>query len=207
MRRRGLKGAETKEKLAKLMEAVESLLDKNIETYDKRGWTALKLMFLMSYLETIYVPIIRGYISPFKESYYIDLFAGSGINDIDGTKIAGSPLISAIFAKPPFDKMILVEKDPKRRNSLKICMDEVASDNSWIVESEGREQPDCNKLIDKIMEYEGLKNYQERKSHYLAFIDPEGMGLNWDTLEKLLQKKEILSFYLTQRAFIETLKW
>jgi three-Cys-motif partner protein len=153
----------------------------------KGGWTALKLLFLLSYLQTIYVPIIRGKSSYFEESYYIDLFSGCGVNTIKGVSIAGSPLISAIFADPPFDKMILVEKDPNRRRSLKICMDEFAKDNSWIVESEGKIQPDCNKVIDEIMAYGGLKKFKERKSHFLAFVDPEGMDLNWDTLEKLLK--------------------
>ena len=206
MRNRNLKGTETKNKLAKLMEAVETLSDKNIKTYPKGGWTALKLMFLMSYLETIYIPIIRGYTSPFNESYYIDLFAGSGINDIDGTEMAGSPMISAIFANPPFDKMILVEKDQETRNSLKICMEEVAPENTWILENKGREQPDCNKVIGEITEFIDHKDGQEGRSHYLAFIDPEGMELNWETLEKLLQKKGDLIVLFDTTGVLRNLK-
>ena len=83
---------------------------------DVHGWSALKLIVL-SYYIGVYSNIIPNH---FDHMYFVDLFAGCGINRIKktGDLLAGSPIIAGKFAIKPFDKMFLIEGDPKRR----ICL-------------------------------------------------------------------------------------
>ncbi|RLI06727.1 hypothetical protein DRO32_05160 [Candidatus Bathyarchaeota archaeon] len=141
-------------------------------------WTAIKLL-----LHALYVPIYTRIINAygFYPVIYIDLFSGCGLDIIEtrGTKllIPGSPIIAAVLAQPPFTQMICVEKDKTYATALKERLSRLMPRNKFIVICD-----DVNNAIDKVISMLADKP----KAHFLAFIDPYGLELDWDTLARLL---------------------
>ena len=119
-----------------------------------------------------------------RELFYIDLFAGPGKNIFPDSEVAlGSPLI-ALTTKNAFTKYRFVEYDPKNCETLQ----------QRVQESERRDavnilQGDCNDVVDYIVD-EITKTDKEFveglwSSLSLAVLDPEGLELRWETVEKL----------------------
>ena len=150
--------------------------------YEKRGWSALKLICLTFYIE-VYTKIIS---KRFNKMVYIDLLAGSGINKIKrtGDKIIGSPLIAAMTT-PPFNKLVFVESDVKKSRALEYRLNQVIDKNRFNVHPANSDD-----IIDTIIE----DHLSMEMSHYLAFVDCEGLDISWNTIEKLLQYKGDLIF-------------
>ena len=144
-------------------------------------WTILKLCFLKLYIEKIYTPIIKNY---YKNMFYIDLFAGSGLNQFKGypdALVPGSPVIAWSFAHKSFDYMFLVERDTKYSQLLDERMKLIALPEKFQIYHGG----DANeKYIDIIRKIE-----ETPFSHFFAFIDPNALEIKWRTLERLLTSK------------------
>lgn len=147
-------------------------------------WAKKKLELLKEYIHRFTV----GMKPTDKKKYnwkglvYIDLFAGPGKCIIRETQeeINGSPLI-ARTAPWPFTEMYFVERDQKNAEALK---KRLGADSRCIVLNE-----DCNDAVRKIT--------ANAKSGYLylAFIDPTGLNIRFDTVELLsisLKKCDIL---------------
>lgn len=143
--------------------------------YEKRGWTALKLVCLMFYAD-VYTKIIPKH---YDKMVYIDLLAGSGINRVKetGDLIIGSPIIAATM-ESPFDKLIFVENGVDRSEALECRLSSVLDRSVFNV---------CNKKCDEIIDEIIDENLSVGRCHYLAFVDCEGLDIAWDTVEKLLQ--------------------
>jgi three-Cys-motif partner protein len=156
------------------------------EFYPVGAWAAVKLLALMNYLP-VYTKIIPKH---FPSMYYIEPLAGSGLCKVKerGDIIMGSPIIASIFSRQEFDGYLLIERDRKRAEFLKKCMESSAR-NVEVIEGDCNEQ--MSKLLEKI----------PSRSHYLAFIDCEGLDVNWDVMEKLLQKQGDILFTLQTGAF------
>ena len=141
-------------------------------------WSAIKLLMHALYVP-LYTRIIHAY--GYSPIYYIDLFSGCGIDSIQvrGTQLLmpGSPVIAAALAQPQFDKIICVEKDRKYATALRERLKALVPPDKIHVIND-----DVNTAIDLIT---ALLDDQPR-AHYLAFIDPYGLELNWNTLAKLL---------------------
>ncbi len=175
------------EKLIINKEDIERIAKINEGIYNEVGaWSALKLIFL-KYWADVYVPIIRKI---FKDNYfYIDLFAGSGINRVNKSKsdfIFGSPLLIAKLYK--FKKMFLCEDNRENKKSLEDRLKELGlQEESFSI------YKNCNDSIDDIIR-------ETCGGHSLIFIDPYGAEITWDTMEKLLQLNAdiILNFQTTQ---------
>ncbi|MDE0610571.1 MAG: three-Cys-motif partner protein TcmP [Anaerolineaceae bacterium] len=136
--------------------------------------------------------IIEGFVVRFITSmrnkwpalYYIDLFAGPGKNRFpDDSVMLGSPLISLI-AKHTFTHYRFIEADPVNCRAL--------AERSQASARESRVQilrGDCNILVnDVVNEIRAFDNRQQhgsRSSLNLAILDPEGLELEWTTVEKL----------------------
>jgi three-Cys-motif partner protein len=137
--------------------------------------------------------ILEGYVyrfitsmrdKPWRELFYIDLQAGPGKNVFaDKEVMLGSPLI-ALTSRYAFSQYRFVEYDPRLAQALQ----------ERVQASERREsvriiEGDCNTVVDEIVsELERIdKVYIAGKwpSLNLAFLDPEGLELNWSTVEKL----------------------
>ncbi|MEM3896885.1 MAG: three-Cys-motif partner protein TcmP [Archaeoglobaceae archaeon] len=184
---------------------LEELAKVGTEYNDFKSWTPLKLVSLSYFVG----PYLRITGKSLKEKYgptalfYLDLFAGSGVNRViqDERKyyLAGSPIVvidCATKCDCKFDKIFFVEKDEKYAASLKKRLEYLENYEykdpsklfpeaifSWI---SGRYEVICedsNKAIDLIVD----KIESERYKNFLAFIDPFKWELKMKTLEKLLE--------------------
>ena len=149
-------------------------------------WTALKLCALKNYVD-IYTRILddaRLARLGFSGLAYLDVFAGSGVNLIGDhrTPLAGSSPIATKYpcAKQQFDRYYALEWDPGFCQALKGRMEALVPDGSFQLF-----QGDADKNIAS-----ALKDIEQRKLHYLAFVDYEGLkGFTWPSMEMLLKQK------------------
>lgn len=158
--------------------------------YDTGSWSIVKLLtvlrFVPIYTKIIKAPKQRGF---FDKMFYIDLLAGSGLCRIGGSKgdiVAGSASVACGECYHPFDKYLLVEKDPAKAQALKARIGTMTSNFEVF-------QCDCNECIGQIMSEIG------DKSHYLAFVDCEGLDVSWSTMKALFAKNgDVLFNFQTQ---------
>jgi len=148
--------------------------------HEMHAWTMLKLCFLKLYIQRIYTPIIKSY---YQNMFYIDLFAGSGLNQFEdhSTLVPGSPIIAWTFAYRSFDYLYLVEKETKYSRPLEERMKLISLPENFRIYHGG----DANKeYLDIIGEIE-----ETASSHFFAFVDPYAFQLRWETLERLLTSR------------------
>lgn len=165
--------------------------------YSAHEWTCLKLIFLMYWVH-VYTRIIPNY---FKKFYYVDLLAGPGVNYIEetGDYVLGSPLIALRTSYKPFTNYFFFEIDSKRRKTLQVLLERELGTGKYKI------YMDCNRELDMILNY-----FQDQKSHFLAFVDYEGLEVPWSTLSKLLEYRGdvIITFQSSQinRCFGKAVK-
>ncbi len=138
--------------------------------------------------------ILRAYVYRFTTSmrnklwrslHYIDLQAGPGKNQFRPSESVdlGSPLI-ALTTKYPFSRHYFVEKGDDEFNALytRITASQLTRNTTLL-------HGDCNQLVDQIVQEISAVDsaYIQGKwpSLNLAFLDPEGLELEWATVEKL----------------------
>jgi len=106
-------------------------------------------------------------------SAYLDLFAGPGqVRMPTGVVIDGSPLIAA-QAKPSFSRLFWSDADPRNAASLRAHHADFPDRHIDVLEG------DANALID------GILTQVSRTHPALAFLDPEGSELAWETVRKI----------------------
>ncbi len=165
-----------KEKLVELLKTADKISKIEPEVfYPAHSLTPLKLTSLMYYLD-VYTKVFSKF-SWCKEMVYIDLLADSGLNRLkkSGKVFVGSPLIAAEFAHRPFDKFLLVEKNANHAKVLEERLNDIGIRPDVFPK-------DCNEAISEI-----IRRIRGSASNYLAFIDNEGLDVNWETMEKLLK--------------------
>jgi len=164
-----------KSKLDRLMQVGKDLVTTSNVYSPGRTWTPLKLI-LLSYYVDVYTKIIPKY---FDNMFYLDLLAGAGIDEIKETrdKVTGSPIIAATFSHSPFSKLFLIEMDDDRASALESRMRRILTADKFEVLT-----GDANVRVDDLLHH--LRN---KRSHYLAFVDCQGLDIWWNTMEKLLQ--------------------
>ena len=138
--------------------------------------------------------ILKGYLGRFTTAMkdkrwralnYIDLQAGPGKNRFSpsGDILLGSPLL-ALTTRFAFDNVFLVEMGTSEYDALVSRVE--ASDLS---ENVKRYNEDCNVAVDKIVEdikqVDKVYNQGVWPCLNLAFLDPEGLEVEWKTVEKL----------------------
>jgi len=170
---------------------IDEILKVKSEVFNKfNEWTPLKLI-LLNY--TFYVcSTIVSKVSFFKHKYYVDLFAGSGINKLKGKQdlIIGSPLIvSRSNLSALYDEMIFCEKDPILSEALSLRLDFLKKRNLTVMP---KEYESC---LDEI-----LKKLNQRDTYSFLFIDPDCMEFKWEDMKKVLGTRSdvIFNFMTTQ---------
>lgn len=141
---------------------------------DSGPWAADKLYFWNRYIEITTKAMVG------KQAWkagvcYVDLFAGPGVCELrtTGERIPGSPLIAANAPKP-FELILLCELDGTLADACQHRMRKSpASDRFCLI------QGDCNDKIDDIVAK--LPN----RALTLAFLDPTGLHLRFNTVQKL----------------------
>ena len=142
--------------------------------YSPRSWALLKLSILSYYVD-VYTNIIKAI---FPHTYYLDIFAGPGLNTIrNGTDVVfGSPLIADKIPRSnkKFDKIILIEKKPIYAEALQKLLP-----NAIVINQDVNEGG---------LDTAFTKFSSTRSTPFLAFVDPEGLQNEWKTMEKLLER-------------------
>jgi len=170
--------------------------------YPVRAWAVLKLALVAFYID-LYTSIVKA---RFPSTAYIDLFAGPGLNQIEetGDIVFGSPLLADRVPKSSkkFDHLLLVEKDLGRSSALRslLPLATVIPDD---VNGKG---------IERILEL------ADASVPSLVFVDPEGLTIHWNTLEKILGRwcdlvinyqptsvRRIVGSYRSNRAYEQSL--
>ena len=140
------------------------------------SWTEAKMEIVVSYAKA-YLSIMSK--QSWAKTIYFDGFAGSGIIETGENEEVkkGTALRILDIKKPmPFDIYYFVELNEVHKKQLeKRIQENYFGRNAHIV------QADCNDKLITMAEY-----LKENKSYRtLAFIDPYGMSVNWNSIEAL----------------------
>jgi three-Cys-motif partner protein len=172
------------ETLSGFKEEAARLYGKTGFAYQPGPWAILKLSVLAYYV-SVYTTIIK---KNFPRTYYLDVFAGPGIDRISETQdvIFGSPLIADRIPKDNkrFDKLVLIERNRDFAKALRQLLPAAA-----IIQAD----VNTNGLTEALAQIPS-------NDPFLAFIDPEGFEIAWTTLQPLLSRWSdiIVIFQLSQ---------
>ena len=158
--------------------------------------TDLKLSLVEAYLKQFAIALRRR----FPELWYFDAFAGTGERTVrvaarDGNLFdepapesvehrRGSAKI-AIDVKPPFDRIVFVEKRPKYLAALRALRDQHADRKIDVIAG------DANREI-----IEAIGRADWRRTRAVMFLDPYGMNVDWETLRAVASTRAIDVWYL-----------
>ncbi len=149
-------------------------------------WVIEKLDYLYRYIDVFEKSMHNKWLI----RNYIDLLAGPGKNRIRNTNqiILGSPLI-ALTTQFPFTGYYFVDIDPNNITALK-----ERCNASPLINSIHIETGDCNVIIDKVINQ--ISSTQDQSLN-LAFLDPEGLELEWSSVKKLagIRKMDLVINY------------
>jgi len=169
-------------------------LDDGLVMREAGSWAAEKLDYLCRYLN-IFTTSMR--LKNWRGLHFIDLFSGPGKCKIKKTQqiLLGSPLL-AIKLKHPFNKYFFVDFDHENIDSLKKRCEtsKVAGNIEFFV-------GDSNQLVKKIVQQIDLIDRQyiigKWPSMNLAFLDPEGFELKWETVSLLgsISRMDMIIYY------------
>jgi len=150
-------------------------------------WSAEKLYYLEGYIN-IFETSMKD---KWRKRNYIDLFAGPGKIRIRNTSeyLLGSPLI-ALTIRFPFTGYYFVDNDQKHTDALKLRCS--ASPNRDLVHVY---TDDANRVVTSIVS--SIQRLTP-SSLNLAFLDPFGLELDWNTVSKLGSLKCDLIIYYSQ---------
>lgn len=171
---------------------IQKIIDIRPEVYNEfQYWTPLKLI-LLNYSLNVCTSIISK--TPiFKRSYYIDLFAGSGINKIKSSKdfLIGSPLIASLNHSESYTSLIFSEIDPKFNEALRLRLGVLKKNNLIFMEKA------CELCIGDI-----LDKVNRRETYSFFFIDPYGMEFSWESMKKILRvRSDILLTFMSSEIY------
>jgi three-Cys-motif partner protein len=122
----------------------------------------------------------------FDSYYYLDLFAGSGMMQADEeTYFVGSPIV-ALGGTPPdvrFNSYTCFENKPTRAAILERRL-AIASNELGIGPCKVLVE-NCNSSFSS--DLGSICSGDPRKICFLAFVDPEGLEVDWNTVERILK--------------------
>ena len=157
-----------------------------------------KLFYLQKYIAT-FEKSMRD--KSWRKRNFIDLFSGPGKCAIRGTKeiVLGSPLL-ALTTEHPFTDYYFVDLDDKNIEALEIRSQASGIPQDRIHFSTGNAN---EKVLDIVTEIQNIDNEYRAgiwSSLNLAFLDPEGFELQWDTVAKLaeINKMDLIIHYSQQ---------
>jgi len=137
-------------------------------------WAREKLDYLARYIAVFGVSM-RG---KWPVRNYVDLLAGPGKNRVQGSGqvLLGSPLL-ALMARYPFTGYYFVELKRANADALRQRCEAWRGPANVCIQV-----GDCNKAVDQVV---AELARQGNRSLNLAFLDPEGLELEWETVRKL----------------------
>jgi three-Cys-motif partner protein len=158
-------------------------------------WVKEKLFFLERYLHMFSITMSG---KPWRAVNYIDLFAGSGkcrVRD-DGKVHLGSPLL-ALTAPRPFTNYFFadcvaesVEVLKERSSTSQLC--------DRVRYTVGDSNVEVGEIVGYIRQVDAEYRNGEWPSLNLAFLDPEGLELHWETVAALAEVRTDLIIHYSQ---------
>lgn len=163
--------------------------DDGLETPEVNEWARDKHHFLLRYIDAFTTAMRK---KRWAGLHYIDLFAGAGIARLKKSRDLdwGSPLIAA-QAKYPFDKLHLCESRSASCSALEKRLCRIRPRESFQLLL-----GDANERVHEIVAE--IPN----NTLSLAFLDPYGLHLDYDTIGTLAQKRADLIIYFPDRVDI-----
>lgn len=147
-------------------------LEEEPQAFGNEAWTSEKLEILGAYLD--------AYTTALKNQrftlIYVDAFAGSGAievaDDEDGRRLLdGSPVVAANISDKPFDRLVFIEKNRRKSESLRATLTDLdVTDRSTVVAE------DANDYLPKFCA--NLDTYDRA----VVFLDPFGTQVDWETV-------------------------
>ncbi|MBN1878125.1 MAG: three-Cys-motif partner protein TcmP [Anaerolineae bacterium] len=160
-----------------------------------KDWAAEKLDYLERYLD-MFTTAMRN--KKWRALNYIDLFAGPGKcqHENNNNVQLGSPLL-ALTRKKAFDHYFFIDLDPDNIQALQQrCSQSPYADRIQYF------RKDCNEAVHCITEEIQRINKRYIEDLWpclnLAFLDPEGLELDWETVETLAQLRTDLVIHYSQ---------
>ena len=146
------------------------------------SWVAEKLDYLERYINIFEISM---HSKPWRKRHYIDLFAGPGKCFVSETRAVylGSPLL-ALTTSHPFTDYFFVDQDSdsiatlQQRCSVSPVSDQVncvVGDSNLIV----------REIVEHILDVDHKRIPDKWSSLNLAFLDPDGLELQWETVATL----------------------
>ncbi|MBL8764689.1 MAG: three-Cys-motif partner protein TcmP [Phycisphaerae bacterium] len=149
-------------------------VDDGLAFRDCGSWTADKLFFWHEYLSITTTAMVGN--SNWKAGLsYVDLFAGPGICRVreTGQRLPGSAIIAA-HAPKPFEVIHLAELDAGSADACEARMKLSPAKSRFHMH-----RGDCNQLVHAIAKALPLRSLT------LAFVDPPGLDIEFDSLRAL----------------------
>lgn len=161
------------------------------------SWTDRKIAILRHYLNA-YVTALK--FQPFQ-LHYIDAFAGtgdytyaeaSGANNSEDQKLREGSVRVALGVAPPFSRYTFIEANQNNYDSLR-----------QFVDAQGRKEAevlfgDANVVVPRLCKQ--ITNHNKtpytKKIRAIAFLDPYGMTVTWETLIALANTAAVDVWYL-----------
>ncbi len=140
------------------------------------NWTEAKMEIIVDYAKAYLIIMHKN---PWAKTLYFDGFAGSGLIEFEEAddRIKGTSLRILEIDKPkPFDIYYFVEKSEKIKAALETNIQaNYFGKNAHVIHA------DCNQKLVDMAKF--LKS--NNKFRALAFIDPYGMSVNWESISSL----------------------
>ena len=156
-------------------------------------WTYDKLYYLNAYIGRFIVSMRKKL---WRAIQYIDLFAGPGKNQFSNGKIvSGSPLL-ALSQKQSFDHYFFSDIEPSYIELLnRRCLGHLEYKKITFLTGDANQVVDL--VIKDIEETDAIYKIGAWPSLNLAFLDPDGLELEWKTVETLarVNKMDLIIFY------------
>ncbi|UPQ76298.1 three-Cys-motif partner protein TcmP [Chryseobacterium nepalense] len=145
------------------------------------NWTENKIEILIEYAKA-YLTIMKKYAEQYNwQLLYFDGFAGSGeiIGEDENSIVGAAKRILEIDQPRAFDLYYFVEKEKDFAESLKKTLHQTFSTKKNLIHVANN---DCN---EKIKSMSRFLSGNGKKYKSLAYIDPYGMQVNWESLQTL----------------------
>jgi len=156
-------------------------------------WSKDKHYFLQRY---IYAFTTSMKDKKWEGLHYIDLFAGAGIERLEDSQTLdwGSPLIAA-QSPHPFSRLHLCEFQKNKYEALCQRITKFRPDSQIL-------QGDANEKVSEILEAIPIRTLS------LAFLDPFGLHLDYNTLQKLAQRRvDFIIFFPDHLDALRNWEW
>jgi three-Cys-motif partner protein len=152
--------------------------------YDEVGyWSEVKLEIISTYASAY--SIVMNKQKAIRSYLYIDAFAGAGVHIKKQTRefITGSPL-NALVISPVFPEYHFIDLDGDKVDKLR----EIVGERRDVSFHKG----DCNKVL--LAEVFPKCRYEDYR-RALCLLDPYGLNVNWEVLQKAGEMRSVDIFY------------